>query len=206
MAAEALKLDTSEVGGDNGIPSLVGGVLPSSDVDWANNAEAIAGTSDVKVMSPLRTNEHIVYVMSAMTGLLSVTTGVSQANTINIAPSKLTYFDTTDADVNSHSESIAMNQEIQINTDAKYKIFGNMSVEASNGDIVSMQLYKNGSPVDGVMSVTGRGVGKPVSLSYNAVLSLIDTDLLTIYAHSDANNTDITITSSYVGVEKTVYQ
>lgn len=205
LTAEALKLDESEVGGDNGVLRLSGGFVSAADTDYASNAEALAGTAIDKVMSPLRVAEFQANVLALNTGLLGVSTSVTQNNTFNIAASKATFYDTTDVDTNDHLDTDATNQEIDVNTTGIYRIFGNMSLEAGSGDVIYLQPYINGSPTGQIMSTTGRGSGKPVSISYNAIASLTAADVFSIYGSSDADSTAVAITSCFVGLEKTVH-
>ena len=205
IAAEALKLDTSEVGGDNGIPQMSGGTIQASDIAWASNADATEGTSAVLSMSPLRTQEQFIANLQERVGLVSVSTGATQTNTFDEIHSKCTYFNTTDISTNGHFTVDGTNQEITVNQDGIYKVSGVLNVGTDNVMEVEFQAHVNGSPIGVTMAMTGRGIGKPVGVPYTAVLQLTSGDVFTIYGGAGSDGTEVLITASSVSLEKTVH-
>lgn len=203
--AIALKLDESEVGGDNGIPRLSGGVIVDTDIDWADNADALAGTSAVKVMSPLRMKEAHDYFLTNVGGVTQVSTTVNQLNTFNIAPAKIDFFDTNCVTAGSHFTVDAINQQITINTTGIYRITGMMSIEAVLAAELTMAPYKNGISVFPDKPITGLGAGNPVGWDYNLMCTLTAGDVVTIWGGADADATATTIVSSAFGMEKIIH-
>lgn len=200
-----LKIDSSDKGAVDGIAPLSSGVLPSANVDWASNAEALAGTDATKVMSPLRVKEAHDSFMANAGGVTQTSTSVSQANTLNIAASKMTYFDTNCVDVGSHFTVNAINQEITINTAGTYRISGMMTVEAALSADLTIAPYKNGASVWPDMTITGLGAGNPTSWHYNIVCTLAANDVITIWGSADADSTAVSVTSSAFGMEKMIH-
>lgn len=205
LAAEALKLDASQVGGDNGIPQLVGGFLQSGDIDWADNAEAEAGTSDVKVMSPVRVAEYVTSYLQENSGLTSVYTSASQANTANIAASKITYFNTDGFTINGHVTSDGVDQELDVANDGNYRISVNLECDAAVDTAVYLQIYVDGSPVGVEGSFVGLGTGKPVNVVLSHEIALLASNAIAIYSRADADATSFNVTASNVSVERLIY-
>ncbi len=206
LTAEALKLDSAAIGADNGVAPLVNGLILSSDIDWANNTEAIDATSTTVVMSPLRTQEQFNNNLVAKTGLVSVNVGAPQVNTLNIVYSKLTYFDTTLININGHFTVNASNQEITINTAGIYQLVGAIEFEADIDTTIELATYINGTRSDVILSGVGRGTGKPVSITYNTFITLAIDDVFTIYGGAESDSTNISITASTVSLEKTIHE
>ena len=156
-------------------------------------------------MSPLRSQEQFMANLQARVGLVNVSTAVAQANTMNIAPAKLTYFDTTNISTDGHFTVDAANQIITVNQDGLYQISGIVQFEVGNTKVVELGAYINDVATGLTMAGTGRGAGKPVSISYSVIISLTSGDIFTIYGNAEEDSTDISVTASSVALEKTVH-
>lgn len=203
--AEALKLDAAEVGGSEGVLRLDGGVVPSSAVDWATNQDVMDGTSDVLVMSPLRTKEAHEYLLSDVGGVTELSTTISQLNTLNIASSKMTYFDTTDFETGSHFTISGIDQEITVNTTGIYRIAGTLSIEGDNGKVLRIRPHIDAVALGPIMHVTCLGTGNPVGWTYDMKASLIAGEKVTLYGTAEVDATNIYVTESSFGLEKIVH-
>lgn len=204
-AAIALKLDSSEVGQENGVAPLTGGLIDSANVDWADNAEALAGSASDKVMSPLRVKEAHNYYLSDVGGVTQVSTSVPQSNTLNIAFSKVDFFDTNCVSAGSHFTIDAVNQQITVNTTGIYKISGMFAVEAALAAEICFMPYKNGAQFSPHMHITALGVGNPVGWHYNMMCTLTAGDIITVWGNAEVDSTAVSITSSAFGMEKVIH-
>ena len=89
---------------------------------------------------------------------------------------------------------------ITIATSGVYKIGGAVSLEAASGDVLDIHLRVNDVETPYCNQATGKGAGKPVSISYYSAVAFNSSDVLTLYIES--SGTSIEVQTANMVVEK----
>lgn len=153
---------------------------------------------DLTVETRLDTLENIGITQVAATTALP-------AFTATLTPTKLTFFNLIALQDGTMSTANVVTQDVTINTAGVYRISGNIILEFPQTDQVAVQLYKNGIAATPSFHQQGLGAGKPVNIGYTTLISLIPTDVLTIYVTSLTAPFSCTVDGSSVLIEKTTY-
>lgn len=124
---------------------------------------------------------------------------------VTTTPTKLDFFNSIPLEVGSTSVGDIPTQSVTIIQPGVYKVAGNLILEFPSPDELSIRLYKNGAPVTPSFSQQGLGAGKPINMGYTAVLSLVASDVLTLYVVSTTGTFSCIVEASSVLIEKTIY-
>jgi hypothetical protein len=87
--------------------------------------------------------------------------------------------------------------------DGIYNISGILNLEVGLNDTFSVDLYKDNLPTGYKSTFLGRGVGKPILLTYDIFMPFQVNDELMIYITSNGN--DVTVKTANIRIEKTKY-
>jgi hypothetical protein len=134
--------------------------------------------------------------------IISVGTHIAQPSQTLVAgvEEQLFYFDTQTILIGADLVSNVTTDTITIVTSATYKIGGTITAEAANKDVIDIHLAVNGADVGLHNSMTGRGAGKKVTVSYFGAISLSAADELTLSVES--TGTSIIVDASSMVIEK----
>jgi len=176
---------------------VVFGDLTGANVSFNNASTSLAATDAQAALVEL-----------ANVGLAHMHLAVpySAGQTITTTPTKISLFDTITHNINGAVTPVIDTSEavpahtFTVDKTGLYAIYGTVTAEFASADAVTLMLYKNGALVYGV-ELQGRGAGKPVGFSYLDAVSLTATDVLEVYAKSDAS-TSVVVTGASMTVER----
>jgi hypothetical protein len=174
--------------------------VESADGVAFNNAATSLSATDVQAA--------LIELANIGLGHMHLDTPYTGGQTLTTTPAKLSLFDTIAHDINGAvsmvvdtSEAVAAHS-FTIDKTGLYNISGNVTAEFASADSVTLQVYVNSVGTEHVVSLQGRGAGKPVIFPYLGMANFTAGDVLEVYAFSDAASTSTLITSSHMIVER----
>lgn len=143
-----------------------------------------------------------VDTLEVVKGLLSVGTNTELApQSVNDTPTKLIFMSSEQLKCGTKFTSNVLNNSVTVGSNVTCSIGGSITIKASAGNLISIEMYVNGIATGNANSMEAQGTSKPISLTYYGIAQFNAADVITLYVSSTGSSIQIT-KSSFVIEEK----
>jgi hypothetical protein len=143
-----------------------------------------------------------VDTLEVVKSLLAAGTNTELApQSVSDTPTKLIFMSSEQLKCGTKFTSNVLNNSITIGSNVVASIGGSVTIKASTGNLVSVEMYVNGIATGSINSMEAQGTSKPISLTYYGVANFNAADVITLYVSSTGSSIQIT-KSSFVLEEK----
>mgnify|MGYP001430218403 CR=1 FL=1 len=134
-------------------------------------------------------------------GIIGVGTAVTlTSQSVSETPSKLVFMNSEQFKCGTSLTSNVVDNSITIGTSTVYTFGGSVTLEAGNGDNVSIEMYRNNIATGYLTSQVGKGSGNPITFTFYGGYSFNANDVLTLYVYSTGSS--VTVSKSTMVLEE----